>query len=547
MESSQVSLSKVMFNILSPNDQGLQLNKGEILKGVVQDIKLDGLVVLALKGRMIEALTEVAVSKGQQLFLQVDDFRNGKAYLKVLTPQALETAEKANLSANLKEIGLPVRDSNIIMAQKLIQYELPVSKAMMSELARGVALLGESSARNLELTAFALKNQIPITREALSLLAQSASSTNNNIARLVQDLVQVLSKLNQSPGTTMGQNPSVSQTSVNANPNINTGQTANPGITANPNQTSPMPSSSNMTRTNSDMVVNQNNHTSKGSVNPLTGRGGEASPINLTGTSSPAPAVDGRTMTFILTGETNTVLPPSGETTSGQRLTQVLNLLTSLLSEAEVAVGDKDASLGSRLQQLIQTRPELIREVTWLKNILENEIQINRNPQLTELVNKLGGLEKELSAQQLFNAISRPASEAPLPYFYFSFPVKMDNDLYHCELRLNRENKRDLKSMDHIRFIVSLDTSRMGLVIFHVDWNKSGILEIQGVVQNSTVKEHLSANAANLENELSALGYKVVNKGIKIAKSAVDLPGERLQFSEIEAPAIGRFSIDVIV
>lgn len=543
MESSQVSLSKVMFNILSPNEQGLQLNKGEILRGVVQDIKLDGLVVLALKGRMIEALTEVAVSKGQQLFLQVDDFRNGKAYLKVLTPQALETAEKANLSANLKEIGLPVRDSNIIMAQKLIQYELPVSKAMMSELARGVALLGESSARNLELTAFALKNQIPVTREALTLLAQSASSTNNNIARLVQDLVQVLNKLTQSPSTTMGQNPNISQTSVN-NP-LNTGQTANPAtVTPNPNQTSPMPSY--MTGINSDIVASQDNQASKGSTAPLYGRGGEPLAINLTGASNPAPAADGRTMIIAPTGETNPTFPASGDITSGQRLAQVLNMLTSLLSEAEVAIGDKD-SLGTRLQQLMQTRPELVRHITWLKNILENEIQTNRTPQLTELVSKLGGLEKELASQQLFNAVSRPASEAPLPYFYFSFPVKMDNDLYHCELRLNRENKRDLKSMDHIRFIVSLDTSRMGLVVFHVDWDKTGILEIQGVVQNSIVKDHLSANAASLENELSALGYKVVDRGIKVAKSAADLPCERLQFSEIEAPAIGRFSIDVIV
>ena len=545
MESSQVSLSKVMFNILSPHDQGLQLNKGEILKGVVQDIKLDGLVVLALKGRIIEALTEVAVSKGQQLFLQVDDFRNGKAYLKVLTPQALETAEKANLSANLKEIGLPVKDSNIIMAQKLIQYELPVSKSMMSELARGVNLLGESSARNLELTAFALKNQITITREALSLLAQSASSTNNNIARLVQDLVQVLGKLTQNPGTTMSQNPNISQNTVG-----NTGQNASPGIfaTQNLNQTVPMPSSTIMAGINGDIVASQDNQASKVSANSFSNRGGEPLALNLTGTSSPAAStVDGRTMTFIPTGETNSALPPSGETTSVQRLAQVLNLLTSLLNEAEVAVGDKGASLGSRLQQLIQTRSELVRDITWLKNILENEIQINRNPQLTELVSKLGGLEKELAAQQLFNAISRPASEAPLPYFYFSFPVKMDDDLYHCELRLNRENKRNLRAQDHIRFIVSLDTSRMGLVVFHVDWNKTGILEIQGVVQNSIVKEHLNANAANLENKLSALGYKVINQGIKVAKSAADLPGERLQFSEIEAPATGRFSIDVIV
>jgi len=308
-----------------------------------------------------------------------------------------------------------------------------------------------------------------------------------------------------------------------------------------------MPPSNNMTGINNAMVVNQNNETIKDSVNLSTGRGGDSLPVNMTAApSSAASAVDGRTITLIPTGETNIAFPSSGETTTGQRLAQVLNMLTGLLSEAEVVPGDKE-SIGPRLQQLIQSRPELVRAITWVKNILENEIQINRNPQLTELVSKLGGLEKELTAQQLFNAISRPASEAPLPYFYFSFPVKMDNDLYHCELRLNRENKRDLKSMDHIRFIVSLDTSRMGLVVFHVDWNKSGILEIQGVVQNSTVKEHLSANAANLENELSALGYKVVDKGIKIAKSTADLPGERLQFSEIEAPATGRFSIDVIV
>jgi hypothetical protein len=86
MDSNQVSLTRMMLNIATPSDQGISFSRGEILQGSVQEVRADGLVMMLLKGRLIEAATEVMVKPGQQLFLMVDDFRDGKTYLKVLNP-----------------------------------------------------------------------------------------------------------------------------------------------------------------------------------------------------------------------------------------------------------------------------------------------------------------------------------------------------------------------------------------------------------------------------------------------------------------------------
>jgi len=50
MDLNQISSNKAILNIGTPGDTGLTLNKGEVLKGVVQSIREDGLVMLSLKG-----------------------------------------------------------------------------------------------------------------------------------------------------------------------------------------------------------------------------------------------------------------------------------------------------------------------------------------------------------------------------------------------------------------------------------------------------------------------------------------------------------------
>ncbi|MDD3889120.1 MAG: hypothetical protein PHR65_04275, partial [Syntrophomonadaceae bacterium] len=175
MASNQVSLTRMMLNIAKPQDQGLSLARGEILKGVVQDVRADGLVMIMLKGQLIEAASEVMVKPGEQLYLVVDDFRNGKAYLKVLTPQGIEKMENASISASLQEMGLPAKDEYVAMARKLLQHNLPVTGDNLKSLARGVSMLGGFTGRNLEIATFALARELPLNQQTLLALLQHIS------------------------------------------------------------------------------------------------------------------------------------------------------------------------------------------------------------------------------------------------------------------------------------------------------------------------------------------------------------------------------------
>ena len=140
MENSQLYLNKIMLNITTSKDQNLNFVKGEVLRGMVQDIKADGLVSLFIKGQMIDAVSEVLVQPGQQLQLMVEDFRDGRAYLKVLTPQLMERIENSNISLNLTEIGVPAKEENIMMARKLLHYKLPVTSNNLNLMSKAMVM-----------------------------------------------------------------------------------------------------------------------------------------------------------------------------------------------------------------------------------------------------------------------------------------------------------------------------------------------------------------------------------------------------------------------
>jgi hypothetical protein len=68
-------LTKNLLNLAQTEGDQLNLIKGEILKGIVESIKDNGMIMVNLKGRSIEAFTELVLTPGQVLFLMVDDLR----------------------------------------------------------------------------------------------------------------------------------------------------------------------------------------------------------------------------------------------------------------------------------------------------------------------------------------------------------------------------------------------------------------------------------------------------------------------------------------
>ncbi|MDD3880507.1 MAG: hypothetical protein PHP26_11065, partial [Syntrophomonas sp.] len=196
MENSQLYLNKVMLNITTSKDQSLNFTKGEVLRGIVQDVKADGLVSLFIKGQVIDAVSEILVRPGQQLQLMVEDFRDGRAYLKALTPQLMERIENSNISLNLTEIGVPAKEDNIMMARKLLQYKLPVTPNNLNLMSKAMIILGGANGKNAEIVAFSMAQKLPLDPPALKSLAQFLLSAND-VSKLAGSMDKGLLQLEQ--------------------------------------------------------------------------------------------------------------------------------------------------------------------------------------------------------------------------------------------------------------------------------------------------------------------------------------------------------------
>jgi hypothetical protein len=634
MEGNQVSLTRMMLNIATPSDQGISFSRGEILQGTVQEVKADGLVTMLLKGRLIEAATEVMVKSGQQLFLMVDDFRDGKTYLKVLSPERMEKVENASLSANLQNLGIPAREDTVIMARKLLQHNLPVTPHNLSEMAKGINLLGGADQRRLEVVAFALSRNLPVNQPILSALLQF-TAPDSDLGKLLQSLARSLSELSR---PAVGEPP---QPAVRLSPEVITPQTvqtdgnnAAESSKAGRGPAQPFPGmqysepAANQARPAANTPAQPMAAESKSMVLPpeppapnremppaaqaqLRAEGGQQArpespppsavsiPVDAdeissnsmnrpsaekTGQSAaertPTPVVsstraDGEEAAAAMVNRPAAEKADSQPTMAGRILPQLdpetptpaggdksAAILTGLKNEGEVLklvellrplldllpqpAGDKPAVTTEKIQNWLQSEKEVIRSLILLEDIIKSADAGSKSPLATELLGRIEGMEKEISGQRIFNYLSR-LPDSNFNYYYFSFPVKINDEYRLCQLRVNRDaGKNLLKDQDNIKFIVSLDTAQMGMVLFHVNWNRNHTLTVQGVVEGENVMEHLNRNMGQLVDSLGQLGYSVINLGVRVARK--DETADKLKPQMEEAAVKLRpFSIDVTV
>ena len=656
MDSNQVSLTRMMLNITTPSDQGISFSRGEILQGSVQEVRADGLVMMFLKGRLIEAATEVMVKPGQQLFLMVDDFRDGKTYLKVLNPERVEKLENANISANLQSMGMPVKEENVMFARKLLQHNLPVTPQNLSEVQKGVNILGAANPRNLEIVTLALSRGLPLNQQVLNALLQF-TDPGSDLGKLLKNLIQNLNQLSRQAGGEVskpeGRVPTPVSSTIGQGAILETGggsktQPAgeyNKQPTLSPVSGRPIlgenPQLQNTTVTNPDRMVLQNGqgltgrevqyraqpHTG-GTQTPVTGNnlpptatepprdagrvpvqvtimqpdGDEASTMDRAAAERPGqqPTAErpaGMPVAVTPSGNdskqagtvnqpidertTETVNRPVAENPGGQVMSEratggliadsevlsvggdktsslstgirsdgdmlkFLALIRTFLDILQIDLNNNPATIRDSLQNVLQSEKELVRALILVQDLIKDGESTSKLPVISELLNRIEGMEKELSGQRIFNYISR-MPDSNFNYYYFSFPVKINNEYRLCQMRVNREaGNKLLKDQDNIKFIVSLDTANMGMVLFHVNWNKNKTLTLQGVVESDKVMHYFNEHINRLIQGLNQLGYSVNNLGVRRVKKDEEM--DKLRPVMEEVPMKFRpFSIDVTV
>ncbi len=198
------------------------------------------------------------------------------------------------------------------------------------------------------------------------------------------------------------------------------------------------------------------------------------------------------------------------------------------------------------MQNWVQSENELVRGLILLQDLIKDGEIVSKLPLISELLNRVEGMERELSGQRIFNYLSR-MPDSNFNYYYFSFPVKIDDEYRLCQMRVNREaGNKLLKEQDNINFIVSLDTANMGMVLFHINWNKNKTLALQGVVESDKVMHYFNKHINQLIKGLNQLGYTINNLGVRRVKEDEEIDKLRPQMEEVPMK-IRPFSIDVTV
>lgn len=465
MQNSPVFLTRMIFEAPAYSIRDLALFPGEVLKVQVNGLTEEGLVSLLIKGRIVQALSETRVQPGQELYLMVDEAREGRVYLKLLTPEAREQVESRQLLNRLQEIGIPARQENLPVVMKLIEAQLPVTRHNFEQLTRMAALLGEVSPKTLDIAAFALSRGVPVSKEALAALLQYMEG--DDLARLVAEVLQQV------------------------NSNGRNSRTIKAAVAAESQSVAPAPG-----------------------MKAVHTRASEAAPLKFSSDllgSSRSVIRSGADEPGMVATAMNDVIKTQGSIMKGWQL------LGTLLETLQLPAGDQE-QLATKIRIILQNQPAIIRGLLWLEEALKNAPQVQSGTATQNLVEKIEAMEKELAGQRIVNFVSRGTPDNPVTTYYFSFPVPAEKEQQLCQVRINHEgNPGDLRYSDRISLVVSLDTENLGMVLFQATWRREQKLELQGVVQKDEVRHYLEARGGDLVARLEQLGYQVEHHGVKVA------------------------------
>lgn len=521
MDSNLVSLNRVFLNISNPANRELVFNQGEILRGLVKETDANGMVKLLIQGQFIEAMAEADVNPGQSLHLLVEEVRPGRVSLKILTPEAINRVEQANLATQLKEMGITPGPEIVKLARVLLDNHLPVNRQTLGEGMQIMHRLGGDTPQNLAVTAWAIKNQLPASPAILERVAAFFNSKADfiqvytQLVRLLADLPEFRYSLQNLP-LLPEQIPGQAAAAIR------------PG-------TDPF-----------SLPAGQ-----------LLASDGEAALFNPTQPTAPASQA-GSTQGAAFERENiilSTWLKAVNPTVSGpdrplgnpEIISRLLQYVQNLLLATGVDGKEAATVMSAKLQQNIQTRPQLFQSLVSIQSILD-QVQPGNIKELQQLISLVKIFEHELTGQQIVNTASRLSPESNFPGIYLSFPIQLDKEYYSvCELRVNREQRPTRNELDSLRVAISLDTSQLGQVLFYLEWKRIGSLDIQGVVEDEVIRSYFTAHWQELSERLEELGYQVNNLGIKVVPSQQELETLRPDPAITRASSLRPISIDVTI
>ncbi|WP_105619574.1 flagellar hook-length control protein FliK [Vallitalea okinawensis] len=168
MQITQDYFAKIhqQTNINNTQKGILQLQPGDVFKGVVENITKDQILLKMLNGTMLNARlgSNVELKMGQKLSFKVQSSDNGQIVIK---PEGnLQQGKEAVAQHALKEAGIPLTKENMNMIFKLVDQKLPINKNFVQTINRHVN-----------------QNQIPLNK-VLFMLKQNLQINDKNVQLL---------------------------------------------------------------------------------------------------------------------------------------------------------------------------------------------------------------------------------------------------------------------------------------------------------------------------------------------------------------------------
>jgi hypothetical protein len=225
---------------------------------------------------------------------------------------------------------------------------------------------------------------------------------------------------------------------------------------------------------------------------------------------------------------------------------ELSKILRAILDSAVGKIAESGNDVNPVLQNLVKDRMLLLDNLRRMIEIFKADETLVKNPAVSELLTRIGSLQQQIAGQALFNSAVNPGQDAFANSYYFSFPVEIDKQLSYCQLRIQKNTRNRLDHEDNIKLVVSLDTSALGIVIFHIDWHRQGYINLQGITETDSAGDFIKKNMDELLLCLNKLGYSTGNLGVKVAGKPEELI-LKPHLKEAEQNKIGLFSIDVTV
>mgnify|MGYP000962178109 CR=1 FL=1 len=215
-DPAQPSLTR----LISTSLEGVELQKGELVRVLVLSALSDTMFLIDIKGRQLEASTDLALVPGQSLMLRADGMENGRLVLRLVKP-----AEEAGLkiAAHLQNMGFKTDEDLVAVASKLIQHDLPVTPENVRGMVNSVKWLGGFNPVNLETVAWVMARGLKANPQILQGM-RNFLIRPQALPSLLQDLVRQLTMFEMPPSGSLSSGESImrmppgSQSSAGINP-----------------------------------------------------------------------------------------------------------------------------------------------------------------------------------------------------------------------------------------------------------------------------------------------------------------------------------------